>query len=85
MPNVTEVNIFNQVALLDTAVLGKAFLSNVYLAVEYRSTGPVFRLAQSTPGDLSPNPVAFQPDCITDGPGGTTGKIVAIMASFDAY
>jgi hypothetical protein len=78
MSNVTEANIFHQVALLDTAVLGKAFLSKVYLAVEYRSTGPVFRLATSTPGDFSPDPVPFQPDCTTNS-GLGPGKIAAIV------
>jgi hypothetical protein len=77
MSNVTEVNIFHQVALLDTAVLGKAFLSKVYLAVQYRSTGSVFRLAEITPGDFSPDPVPFQPDCTN--PGFGAGKIAAIV------
>jgi len=78
MPNVTEVNIFYQDALLDTAVLGRAFLSKVYLSVEYRSTGPVFRLAQTTPGQYNPNPVPFDPDC-TNSSGLDPGKIAAIV------
>jgi hypothetical protein len=79
MPNTTEVNIFREVALLDTAVLGKAFLSSVYLAVEYRSTGSVFRLAKSTPGDLPPDPVAFEPDCTNSKKKLSKGAIAGIV------
>ncbi|PVF91007.1 hypothetical protein CPB86DRAFT_820853 [Serendipita vermifera] len=63
MSNTTEVNIFRKVAFLDTAVLGRAFLSSVYLMVEYRSTGAVFRLAKSNLANLPPDPVAFEPCC----------------------
>ena len=78
MPNVTELNVFHEPALLNTAVLGRAFLSKVYLATEYRSTGVVFRLAQSTPGNFLPDPVLFEPDC-TNNSGLDAGKIVAIV------
>ncbi|CAG8681214.1 10840_t:CDS:2, partial [Acaulospora colombiana] len=80
MTNTTEINVFRDVALLDTAVLGKAFLSRVYLVVEYRSSGPIFRIAKSNSGNLPPNPVPFEPDCTPSQPdqGPNLGKIIGI-------
>jgi hypothetical protein len=81
MPNTTELNIFRYVAFLDTAVLGKAFLSRVYVVVEYRSSGPIFRLAKSNSGSLPPNPVAFAPDCGHSGPTSDTMSTGAIIGT----
>ncbi|CAG8683403.1 12207_t:CDS:2, partial [Acaulospora colombiana] len=79
MSNTTELNIFRQVALLDTAVLGKAFLSRVYLMVQYRSTGAVFRLAKSNQGELPIYPVAFDPDCTNSKRKLSKGAIAGIV------
>ncbi|KAE9381151.1 hypothetical protein N431DRAFT_476046 [Stipitochalara longipes BDJ] len=51
--NLTELKIFHEAPLLNTAVLGKIFLSQVYLIVDYDQM--IFKLAQPDPESTSTN------------------------------
>ncbi|KAK6503974.1 hypothetical protein TWF506_002191 [Arthrobotrys conoides] len=55
--NYTELNIFQESAVRNTIVLGKAFLSQVYLAVDYEAGK--FYLAASSPSTAGCNPAPF--------------------------
>ncbi|KAK6541238.1 hypothetical protein TWF694_008605 [Orbilia ellipsospora] len=61
--NYTELNIFQGSAIRNTIVLGKAFLSRVYLAVDYDAGK--FYLAPSSPSLAGCNPVRFGDDSNT--------------------
>ncbi|KAF3919846.1 hypothetical protein ABW20_dc0110622 [Dactylellina cionopaga] len=61
--NYTELNIFQESAVRNTIVLGKAFLSQVYLLVDYEAGK--FYLAASSPSLAGCNPVPF--GCTDDG------------------
>ncbi|KAF3927490.1 hypothetical protein ABW21_db0209831 [Orbilia brochopaga] len=55
--NYTELNVFQDPAVRNTIVFGKAFLSQVYLAVDYEARK--FYLASSSPSTTGCNPVLF--------------------------
>ncbi|KAJ9644545.1 hypothetical protein H2201_000319 [Coniosporium apollinis] len=80
--NTTEVNIFAEPALLDKAVLGKAFLSQVYLAVDY-SKG-MFMLAPLLPNAQGSDLVPFSPDsasCSSGKAGINKGLLIGLIVA----
>lgn len=73
--NITEVNIYHRPAPLEAAVLGKVFLTRVYLAVDYDAKR--FMLARQTERDVTPNPVPFDDRCgVQKLSRGSTGAVV---------
>ncbi|KAJ6262750.1 hypothetical protein Dda_1307 [Drechslerella dactyloides] len=67
--NYTELNVFQDPAVRNTIVFGKAFLSQVYLAVDYEARK--FYLATSSSSTTGCNPVPFQSP---NGGGGGGGR-----------
>ncbi|KAF7510332.1 hypothetical protein GJ744_006828 [Endocarpon pusillum] len=72
--NITEANVYFNSAPLQAVVLGKAFLSQVYLAVDYDAKR--FKLARQIQRDVTPNPAHLSP-CSSKKLGG--GSIAAIV------
>ncbi|MCJ1246763.1 hypothetical protein MMC30_003972 [Trapelia coarctata] len=61
--NITEVNIYSQPAPLDMSVLGKVFLSQVYLAVDYQEMQ--FKLSRFAAHAVTPDPTAPESSTIS--------------------